>query len=52
MCMGGILFSSILGPHVWKDFIIANVNVFSKQTTHQVNAKQNFPVIWATEEPF
>lgn len=38
---GGI-FPSILSPYIRKDFITANVNVFNKQTTHQVNVKQNF----------
>lgn len=52
MCRGNFrgFPSPILCPCGWKDFIIANVNVFSTQTTCEANIKQKFVVIWATEK--
>lgn len=44
------VFSPILCPCGWKDFIIANVNVFSTQTICEANVKQKVVVIWATEK--
>lgn len=35
VCCFVFFFRSTPCPHIWKDFIIANVNVFSKQTTHR-----------------
>lgn len=46
-CVWGV--SGVFCPHSlptgWKDFIIANGNVFSTQTTCEVNVKQKFVVI-------
>lgn len=42
--------TTILCPCGSKDFITANVNVFSTQTTCEANVKQKLVIIWATEK--